>query len=139
VTDTKTQTTEPMIRFNGTGYGIKAATVVQALIILAPIIGGGYVTLQRLDVLEKRLSVVPADVQTDVLSLKKSISEDFNDLREKVEIARRERTHDIKDLERRASAADADRAKITQQVTGLERLMEDLRDLLRGRSKSGEK
>ena len=128
-----------MIKFNGTGYGIKAATVVQTLVILAPIIGGGYVTLQRLDVLEKRLSVVPADVQTDVLSLKKSISEDFNDLREKVEIARRERTHDIKDLERRASAADADRAKITQQVTGLERLMEDLRDLLRGRSKSGEK
>lgn len=122
---------EPMMRINHSGYQVKVATLLQIAVFVFA--GGGAFGLVKyqLNNLETKLVVTPASVQKSVDDMNKVIQSQLNDLKLQAEVARKERTADIKELERRVAHNETENARIGQQVSNLERLIEDVRDLLR--------
>jgi len=122
---------EPMMRINHSGYQVKVATLLQLAVFVFA--GGGAFGLVKyqLNNLETKLVVTPASVQKSVDDMNRVIQTQLNDIKIQAEVARKERTADIKELERRVAHNETENARIGQQVSNLERLIEDVRDLLR--------
>ena len=102
---------EPMIRFNGSGYGLKWSTVLQALVL---IVAG---------------ALAWASIQHQLTTLTKGQAE----LKLAVETARKEWRDDIDALEERTYKVETDEALVKQRVFSLESLMKEIRDSLRKR------
>jgi len=122
---------EPMMRLNHSGYQVKVATLLQLAVFVFA--GGGAFGLVKyqLNNLETKLVVTPASVQKSVDDMNGVIQAQLHDIKIQAEVARKERTADIKELERRVAHNETENARIGQQVSNLERLIEDIRDLLR--------
>lgn len=120
-----------MMRINHSGYQVKVATLLQLAVFVFA--GGGAFGLVKyqLNNLETKLVVTPASVQKSVDDMNRVIQTQLNDIKIQAEVARKERTADIKELERRVAHNETENARIGQQVSNLERLIEDVRDLLR--------
>lgn len=104
--------------------------VREALLIASLIFVGGGLYWQLLDV-RSALSVEPAAVQRSVQELQSTLTASVNELKTTIETTRVERNQELRELQQRINAADTERAKIGAQVSGLERLMEDIRDIMR--------
>lgn len=120
------QTQEPMLKFNGSGYGVKWATVLQFAVLVIGGIIAFTMAQAKLDSLSEQ-----------VLSNQQSVSQSLAQLSSVIETARIERNADFKDLERRVTGNEQERARVAQQVDSLERLLEDVRDLLRKQENRG--
>ena len=132
------QLREPWLSINHTGFGVKIKDLITLGVMC--FVGGGawYAVDGQLDHLSEKLAVVPAEVQADVQNMQRSISTEIRSMASKLETIRIESDGDIKDLSRRVSEGEADRAKLGQQVDNLESLMRDIRDLMRGTANMGD-
>ena len=128
---------EPMLRLNGSGYGIEWTKIVQLLVLIGGMVWVFAAASERLDVLETKLSVAPKEVLAEVLVLRDTVTQQFLEIRRTVETARVERRLEIKELEARASDSEADRAQLNAQVKNLAKIVEDTHELLKNQYGGG--
>ena len=120
MTERGRDTREPMIPINHSGYGIKVKDLVTYALIIIGGVSFAVTGVSRLDALSEQVHTQTTNTQ-----------EAIDKLSEVIETARKERTSDIKSLEGRVSRAEVEGARVSAQVNNLEKLMEDLRDLMR--------
>ena len=128
---------EPMLRLNGSGYGIEWTKIVQLLVLIGGMVWVFAAASERLDVLETKLSVAPKEVLAEVRVLRDAVTQQFLEIRRTVETTRVERRLEIKELEARASDSEADRAQLNAQVKNLAKIVEDTHELLKNQYGGG--
>ena len=137
MTEGRKITREPMLRLNGSGYGIEWTKIVQLLVLIGGMVWVFAAASERLDVLETKLSVAPKEVLAEVRVLRDAVTQQFLEIRRTVETTRVERRLEIKELEARASDSEADRAQLNAQVKNLAKIVEDTHELLKNQYGGG--
>ena len=126
-------TREPMLRFNGSGYGVEWTKIIQLVVLIGGVVWIGGAASARLDQLEDKLEVAPKEVLSEVRNLKNTVTHQLLEIRRTAETARVQRTHEIEELEKRASASEADRSQLNAKVENLSRTVEETNKIIKER------
>jgi prefoldin subunit 5 len=95
-------------------FSVKDWLTIATLIFVG---GGAYVGMStKVENLQSQLGSVPAAI---------------DELKKTIETNRTERNEEMRDLNRRVTVGEAERARIDAQVDGLKELMTDIRNLMR--------
>ena len=131
MTEEKEHAREPMLRINGSGFGIEWTKIVQLLVLIGGMVWVFGAASERLDTLERQLSVAPKEVLAEVRVLQNTVTQQLLEIRRTAETARIERGHEIRELEKRASASESDRSQLNAQVISLTKIMEDIHKIVK--------